>query len=83
MKVPNYISDLEYNFYGLGLRTIKYKGKEIHYHCGDTIGTNTLLLFSIDLNICLIFLTNLGQINTEIMKNNLIEILDKYKEDFN
>ena len=75
MKASNYISDGEYNFYGLGIRTIEVDGNLIHYHCGDTIGTNTLLLFSIDLNLCLIFLTNLGGINTEIMKNNLIELI--------
>lgn len=75
MKVPNYIGDTEYNFYGLGIRTIEVNGHLIHYHCGDTIGTNTLLLFSIDLNLCLIFLTNLGGIDTEIMKNNLIELI--------
>ena len=75
MKIPNYINESEYNFYGLGIRTIEVDGKLIHYHCGDTIGTNTLLLFSLDLNLCLIFLTNLGKIDTEIMKNNLIEII--------
>ena len=75
MKIPNYINELEYNSYGLGIRTIDVDGALIHYHCGDTIGTNTLLLFSLDLKICLIFLTNLGHINTEIMKNNLVEII--------
>lgn len=75
MKVPNYVGCDDYNFYGLGIRTIKVDDGEIHYHCGDTIGTNTLLLFSIDLNLCLIFLTNLGHVNTEIMKNNLLEII--------
>ncbi len=75
MKIPNYINETEYNFYGLGIRTIDVEGNLIHYHCGDTIGTNTLLLFSEDLNLCLIFLTNLGNINTEIMKNNLVEII--------
>ena len=75
MKVPNYVGCDDYNFYGLGIRTIKVDDGEIHYHCGDTIGTNTLLLFSIDLKLCLIFLTNLGHVNTEIMKNNLLEII--------
>ena len=75
MKVPNYVGDTEYNFYGLGIRTIEVDGHLIHYHCGDTIGTNTLLLLSIDLNLCLIFLTNLGGIDTEIMKNNLVELI--------
>ena len=77
MKKPNYINEEEYNYYGLGIRTIKFNNNEIHYHCGDTIGTNTLLLFSTDLNLCLIFLTNLNGIDTEIVKNNLLEILAK------
>ncbi len=77
MKVPNYISSEDYNEYGLGLRIIKIGNSEIIYHCGDTIGTNTLLLFSIDLNLCLIFLTNMGNIDTTIMKDNLLKILVK------
>ena len=75
MKQPNYIGEEEYNEYGLGIRIIRVNDKEIYYHCGDTIGTNTLLLFSVDLNICLIFLTNLGGINTTVMKDNLVKIL--------
>lgn len=72
MKKPNYINDESYNEYGYGLRIIKVDNDEIIYHCGSTIGTNTLLLFSEDLNICLIFLTNLNNIDTAIMKDNLI-----------
>lgn len=77
MKTPNYINESSYNEYGLGIRTIKVNDKEIHYHCGDTIGTNTLLLFSKDLEICLLFLTNLGNIDTSIIKDNLVNYLKK------
>lgn len=77
MKIPNYIGPSEYNEYGLGIRIIKVNDKEIFYHCGDTIGTNTLLLWSEELELCLIFLTNLGNIDTSIMKDNLISLLDK------
>ncbi len=77
MKIPNYIGPFEYNEYGLGIRIIKVDGKEIFYHCGDTIGTNTLLLWSKEFDICLIFLTNLGHIDTSIMKDNLISLLKK------
>lgn len=76
MKIPNYLGEESYNEYGMGIRIIKSKGKEIIYHCGETIGTNTLLLFSSDLNICLIFLTNIDGINTAIMKDNLLEYLN-------
>ena len=72
MKIPNYINEEEYNEYGLGIRIIKHNGKEIYYHCGDTIGTNTLFLFSIDLKICLIFLTNINKVDTSIVKDNLL-----------
>ena len=72
MKIPNYINEEEYNEYGLGIRIIKHNGKEVYYHCGDTIGTNTLFLFSIDLKICLIFLTNVNKVDTSIVKDNLL-----------
>lgn len=77
MRKPNYINEETYNEYGLGIRIINVCGNEVIYHCGDTIGTNTLLLFSKDLDLCLIFLTNLGGINTSIMKDNLIKYLSK------
>ena len=75
MKVPNYINEESYNEYGLGIRIIKVNDKEIIYHCGSTIGTNTLVLFSLDYNICLIFLTNLNVIDTSIMKDNLVDLI--------
>ena len=76
MKIPNYINEDSYNEYGLGIRIINVNGKEIIYHCGSTIGTNTLVLFSKDYNICLIFLTNLNAIDTAIMKDNLVNLLN-------
>ncbi len=77
MKVPNYINEESYNEYGLGIRIIKAKDVPIIYHCGETIGTNTLLLFSEELNICLIFLTNLDFIDTSIIKDNLLKYLNE------
>ena len=77
MKIPNYINEQSYNEYGLGIRIIEVDGKEIIYHCGSTIGTNTLVLFSEDYNLCLIFLTNLNVIDTSIMKDNLVNIIKK------
>ncbi len=75
MKIPNYINNQSNNEYGLGIRIIKVNNKEIYYHCGSTIGTNTLLLFSKDFNICLLLLTNLNNVDTSIMKDNLIKII--------
>lgn len=77
MKIPNYINEQSYNEYGLGIRIIEVDGKEIIYHCGSTIGTNTLVLFSEDYNLCLIFLTNLNVIDTSIMKDNLVNLIKK------
>lgn len=80
MKIPNYINEKSYNEYGLGIRIIKFNDKEIYYHTGSTIGTNTLLLWSKELDLCLIFLTNTGGNDTTIMKDNLLlEILEKEK----
>lgn len=75
MKIPNYINEESYNEYGLGIRIVDVDGKEVIYHCGSTIGTNTLVLFSEDFNLCLIFLTNLNVTDTSIMKDNLINLL--------
>ena len=77
MKVPNYINEESNNEYGYGLRIVNIDGKELYYHCGSTIGTNTIVLFSKDLDVCMIFLTNLNGIDCSIMRDNLYEILKK------
>lgn len=63
--------------YGLGMRIIKVLDKNIYYHCGDTIGTNTILLFSPALQLRCIFLTNFGSIDTSIIKENIIQLITK------
>lgn len=80
MTTKHYVGENENNDYCLGLRNINCKGKEIIYHCGSTIGTSTLLLFSLDYNICLIFLSNMNGIDTAIMKDNLVKHLNNLKE---
>lgn len=75
MTSPNYVGENENNEYALGLRNIKFEENEIIYHCGSTIGTRTLLLFSKDLNLCLIFLTNIDGIDTSNMKENVLKYL--------
>ena len=75
MKVPNVAGN--YNEYGLGIRIINVLGSEIIYHSGSTIGTKTLLLFSQDLDLCLIFLTNFNDANGTLLKDVLVEYLEK------
>ena len=74
MKKPNLAGN--YNEYGLGLRIISVNGKEIIYHSGSTIGSKTLLLFSRDLKICLLFLTNFNDFNGTTLKEVLVEYLN-------
>lgn len=75
MKIPNLAGN--YNEYGLGLRIINVLGNEIIYHSGSTIGTKTLLLFSQDLDLCLIFLTNFNDFNGTTLKELLVEYFEK------
>lgn len=75
MKVPNYINEESNNEYGYGLRIVKHNDKELYYHCGSTIGTNTIVLFSKEMNICMIFLTNQNGIDCSIMRDNLFKII--------
>lgn len=75
MFEPNVLPNGVNTEYGLGMRIIKYKNEEIYYHCGDTIGTNTIILFSKKMR--LIFLTNLGNIDTTIIKDNLLKYLEE------
>jgi CubicO group peptidase (beta-lactamase class C family) len=77
MKEANYIKENDYNEYGLGLRNVNVCGKELIYHTGSTIGTNTLLLFSIDLDLCVLFLTNINNNSTTKIKDHLVEYFSK------
>lgn len=64
--------------YGMGMGNISFEGNKIYYHWGDTIGTNTLILFSKDLDLKCIFLTNLGDIDTLHLKDNIMHYLETY-----
>lgn len=70
LKETNIINgnDIEY---GYGLRVKNVYGHKLIYHCGDTIGTNTLIGYVEDLDIEFAFLTNKGKTNTEILISNL------------
>ncbi|MCM1260756.1 MAG: beta-lactamase family protein [Prevotella sp.] len=63
--------------YGMGMGVISIQDKKIYYHWGDTIGTNTLILFSKDYDIQCIFLTNLGNIDTLHLKDNIIWYIEQ------
>ena len=70
------LTNVSNTYYGMGVRTVKVNNKKIYYHSGDTIGTNTLVLFSKDYNLRCIFLTNINGVYTAIIKNNLLKILN-------
>ena len=61
--------------YGMGMAILNYDGKVAYSHSGSTIGTNTLMITSVDLDLDLIFLTNLGPTKTEIIRQNIKELL--------
>ena len=73
MKIPNLVGN--YDEYGLGIRIVKVNNNEFYFHSGSTIGTNTLLLFSVDLDLCFLFLTNINGFNTTRIKDLLVEFL--------
>ena len=73
MKVPNIVGN--YDEYGLGIRIVKVNDKEFYFHSGSTIGTNTLLLFSVDLDLCFLFLTNINGFSTTKIKELFVEYL--------
>ncbi len=77
MFEPNILPNGKNSEYGLGMRIIKVLGKNMYYHCGDTIGTNTILLSSPALQLRCIFLTNFGSIDTAIIKENIVQLLTK------
>lgn len=57
--------------YGLGLRVKKLKNYPIIYHCGETIGTSTIIGYIKELDIEFIFLTNKGDKDASLLLNNL------------
>ena len=61
-------NDIEY---GMGIRIKNIDGHRLVYHCGSTIGTNTIIGFIDDLDIEFIFLTNNGNKDTEVFLSNI------------
>ena len=64
-------------YYGMGMRVVELENGAIYTHSGSTIGTNTLIAFSLDFDFELIFLTNLGPTETEKIRENLYMMIEK------
>lgn len=71
----NVLKTNENTEYALGIRHIVRKGIDIIYHCGGTIGTNTVIGIIPSQNKKFIFLTNLDDIDCSKLINNLVNIL--------
>ncbi len=83
MFKTTYLKDNTDIKYGYGIRVINYHNHKILYHCGDTIGTNTFIMFSKTLDLKIIFLTNLGNIDTDVIKDNVLEYLKELEDKTN
>lgn len=71
----NILNNGENSEYGFGIRHIVRKGIDIIYHCGSTIGTNTIIGFIPSENKKFIFLTNFDGIDTSKFIDNLVKII--------
>ncbi len=71
----NILENGENSEYGFGIRHIVRKGIDIIYHCGETIGTNTVIGFIPSENKKFIFLTNYDGIDASKMIQNLVNII--------
>ena len=71
----NILPDGTNSEYALGIRHVTRRGVDIIYHCGETIGFNTIIGFVPSLNKKFIFLTNLGNHSCDQVLNNLVSIM--------
>ena len=77
MFKPNILPNGDNTCYGMGIRIIEKNNKTFYYHCGSTIGTNTLLFFSKDKDIEFILLTNMDSCDTAKVKDNILKYIVK------
>lgn len=70
---PHILPNGENIEYGYGIRIKNKNNIEVVYHCGDTIGTNTIIGFIKDLDIEFILLTNINGIDTAKLIDNIIK----------
>ena len=80
MLCPNVLPNGINTEYGFGMRIIQVSRQRIYYHCGDTIGTNTIVLFSPAFHLRCIFLTNFGNVNTAVIRENIVKLLKETKQ---
>ena len=76
MFIPNILPNGKNSEYGLGIRIVTHQDKPIIYHCGETIGTNTIVGFIPSLKAEFIFLTNVNVINCSKFISNLYRYLN-------
>lgn len=72
MKETNIINGVDIE-YGLGLRVKTLNGNKLIYHCGSTIGTNTIVGFVEGTNIEFALLLNCNGISGELLLSNIRE----------
>ena len=72
MKETHIINGVDIE-YGLGLRVKTLNGNKLIYHCGSTIGTNTIIGFVEGTNIEFALLLNCNGISGEILLSNIRE----------
>lgn len=70
---PHILPNGENIEYGYGIRIKNKNNIEVIYHCGDTIGTNTIIGFIKELDIEFILLTNINGIDTAKLIDNIIK----------
>ena len=70
---PHILSNGENIEYGYGIRIKNKNNIEVVYHCGETIGTNTIIGFIKELDIEFILLTNINGIDTAKLIDNIIK----------
>ena len=75
MFAPNILPNGKNTGYGFGLQILKRKNYKIIYHCGETIGTSTIIGFIPRLGVEFAFMTSLDGINPEIFLRNLLRCL--------
>ena len=72
MKETHIINGVDIE-YGLGLRVKTLNGNKLIYHCGSTIGTNTIIGFVEGTNIEFALLLNCNGISGEVLLSNIRE----------
>ncbi|MEG0873589.1 MAG: serine hydrolase domain-containing protein [Clostridia bacterium] len=76
MLKPNVLPNGKNTEYGYGIRVQKHKSFTIINHKGETVGTNTEMGFIKEAGVEFIFLTNMDNIPTEKIVENIKKLID-------